>query len=636
MNNEKFLLVKLLSGKCDFIIDRVSESYKGEEKRYYNLNGNDKDVSSVLDKDDIYKIAFIITEEKEKAYIGNEIYFGEAQINSKENLEFNIVEKVKSQLVISNFLEHLGLDLERDFDENSYLSIETSMNLYKQLEFSVKGLYEIDIEDIYKAKKKYKEIPAEEQYHKLSQKNQYCRRYIGKQFTPSDELVIRGEFQRDRERIIHAKSMRRLVDKAQIFTSTKGDHFRTRMTHTLEVTQIARGICSNLNLHNELVEAIALAHDIGHTPFGHQGERTLNSILKNEVKIIKNCDELKMGGFKHSFQGIRVLSHLEEKYLDFDGLDVSYQVLEGVLKHTNIQKEKDCENCLKCNDKKCFNIDEFLVNGDKDKLFLEYTFPTTLEGQIVSIADEIAQRGHDLDDALASNHLSISELLEICNIKKMEKIRDVIKVIIRTESKLKEKNRVFIDENDIKRSRIVSGIVTFFINDVTKASRLNIEKYMNSGNDFFEKNNRVDEQIIDFSVDGKFILKYLEKVINKKVINSFDVSRFDGKSGKIVEKLFKAYYENIMILPDGTLKRIYLDIRKFSNNVIDFRDGDINIVREEINKICNADLEEFKDKDEYIEYYKKRRVIVRNIVDQIAGMTDNFAISEYKKIYDIT
>jgi dGTPase len=628
MKYEKFLLIKL-SEKSTDIVKRVKESHEKEEYRYYNSTTKDKEELSCLENiSKNYKVVFVIFTEDEDKYNEKEIYLGETEIVENRNLHYKIGFVIESKLVISNFLEHLGLDMKRDFDNNSYLSVETSMSLYKQLEFSARELFKI--ERVSYNEQEYNSIPCESDYDELSQKNEYCRRYICRTFDNGDNKTIRGEFQRDRERITHAKAMRRLVDKAQIFTSTKGDHFRTRMTHTLEVSQIARGISSNLNLNNELVEAIALAHDIGHTPFGHQGERTLDCILKNKIEIIKECDALKMGGFKHSFQGIRVLSHLEEKYLDFDGLDISYQVLEGVLKHTKIQKPKDCNDCLNCKDKKCFNIDEFLINGEKEKLFLDYAFPTTLEGQIVNIADEIAQRGHDLDDALASNHLTISELLETCSIKRMDKIKSNIEEIQKIEEDLKNKNRVFVDESDIKRSRIVSNIITFFIDDVTKTSREKMEEYKKKKYKFFEDKKIVDEKIICFSKDGEFILKYLEKLIGKKVINSFDISRFDGKSGKIVEKLFRSYYENIMFLPDSTLKRMYLDIRKFSKNVIDFRDGDVDIVRDEIDKICKGDLKDLPN-----EYLNKRKVIVRNIADHISGMTDNYAISEYKKIYNV-
>lgn len=618
MEHEEFLLIKLINTAAE-IISKVKLSSEEEVEQYYNVTTEkDKETLKFIKAEKTYKVVFLIFEDYDDKYLEKEIYLGKCRLNKCNNLTFKINYKIESELVIKNFRLNLGIDLKNDFEEKSYLSIESSIGLFKQLEFSKKELFKAA-----KVNQNYEAIQYEDPLDELSQRNEYCKRYIGHN---NGAKYIRGEFQRDRERITHAKAFRRLVDKAQIFTSARGDHFRTRMTHTLEVAQIARGISSNLKLNDELSEAIALAHDIGHTPFGHQGERTLDSILKNEIKVINQCDKLKTGGFKHTFQGIRVLNHLEEKYLEFDGLDLSYQVLEGVLKHTRL-KVGSCRECQVCRGK-CFDIDEFLINGDKEYLFLDYEFSTTLEGQIVSIADEIAQRGHDLDDALASKHTTSGELVNICSIKKMEKIGAILKSIEHIEEGLKAKNRDFVDGEDIKRSRIVSDILAFFINDVTESSKLRIERYKQEKLAYFKEHKRVDEKLIDFSDEGKFILDYLEKFITKKVINSFDVSRFDVKSGKIIEKLFRAYYDNIMILPDTTLKRIYLDIRKVSENVIDFRNGDTDLVKDEITKICKGDLEKLPE-----EYLIKRKIVVRNIVDNIAGMTDNFALKEYKNLY---
>lgn len=246
-----------------------------------------------------------------------------------------------------------------------------------------------------------------------AQRSRYVKRVIDK----GDIRKNRTEFQRDWERIIHSKSFRRLEDKAQIYTLSKGDHFRTRLTHTLEVAQIARGIARELNLNEDLVEAIALGHDLGHTPFGHVGERTLNEILENEdVK----------GGFKHNFQGVKVVNYLEEKYGEFEGIDLTYQVIEGILKHTKVCSCDDNKLCnknkkregLKCKNNK-YKIKNFLCNGEEEEeeLHLKYNFATTLEGQAVAVADEIAQRAHDLDDGIASGIINEEKFLN--DLKKM-------------------------------------------------------------------------------------------------------------------------------------------------------------------------------------------------------------------------
>lgn len=220
--------------------------------------------------------------------------------------------------------------------------------------------------------------------HTLAQKNEYCRR----QYNLRVPQENRGEFQRDYERIVHSKAFRRMVDKAQVFSASKGDYYRTRMTHSQAVAQIARGIATELNLNLCLTEAIALGHDLGHTPFGHQGERTLNDILCDKIHIIKNADlfEDNFGGFKHNYQSIRVASTLEEEYFEIEGMDLSYQTLEGILKHTK----------LKRND---YNLEEYILGDDAQiELSFDNDYCSTLEGQVVAIADEIAQRGHDLED----------------------------------------------------------------------------------------------------------------------------------------------------------------------------------------------------------------------------------------------
>ncbi|RGS75915.1 dNTP triphosphohydrolase [Ruminococcus bromii] len=176
----------------------------------------------------------------------------------------------------------------------------------------------------------YKSNKNENTLHKLAQKNEYCKRQYDLKEPTSDG---RSEYQRDYDRIIYSKSFRRIVDKTQVFSASKGDHYRTRMTHTMIVCQIARSICNALNCNQALTEAIAISHDLGHTPFGHIGERTLNNILKKSFPEV--------GGFKHNYQGLRVVSMLEKDYYEIDGLDLSYQVMEGMFKHTSQKKDID-------------------------------------------------------------------------------------------------------------------------------------------------------------------------------------------------------------------------------------------------------------------------------------------------------
>ena len=220
--------------------------------------------------------------------------------------------------------------------------------------------------------------------------------------------VKRNEFARDRDRILFTRAFRRLSHKTQIFTNEKGDHFRTRLTHTLEVSQIARSLAKYFSVDEDLTEAIALGHDIGHTPFGHQGEKVLDEIMCGNDNLGVIVIPINHGGFKHNYNSVRVLDVIQTKFENKSGLNLSWQVLEGILKHTRITRceKSDCKECGKY-----WNIKRFINDNELiDRLFLEYEFSVTFEGQIVSIADEIAQRQHDIDDGLRGLHINIESL----------------------------------------------------------------------------------------------------------------------------------------------------------------------------------------------------------------------------------
>ena len=436
---DAFLVIKIKADQVG-IIQYLRDSLGNKSSQFYNVIGN-VDKQTVRDLEGSYKALFILfAEHDQEKYEAQEIFIGKAKVNSYENLTYEINGHTASKLVIENFILNSGLDLKNDFSSSSYVSVEYSHELLQQIEFATRANYvcnTLAYED-----QIYESIDSDGSLNEFSQRNESCRRSI------KNAREGRSEFQRDRERIVHAKAFRRLVDKAQIFTSLKGDHYRTRMTHTLEVSQIARGIALSLNLNADLTEAIALAHDIGHTPFGHQGERTLDDILKNRIAIIPDADNIDFGGFKHNFHGLRVLSYLEEKYLEHEGLNLSYQVLEGVLKHTGhvVKKCSECDKSKKTCGKNCCDIFQFLINGNSQHLFLKpdfkFDFATTLEGQIVNIADEIAQRGHDLDDAFASHHLDFDELNVHTKIKKMAPIKDILVNIDSDLKNIQEKNRI--------------------------------------------------------------------------------------------------------------------------------------------------------------------------------------------------
>jgi len=203
-----------------------------------------------------------------------------------------------------------------------------------------------------------------------------ARRSRGRQY-PEPAPAYRDEFQRDRDRVVHCAAFRRLEYKTQVFVNHEGDMFRTRLTHSLEVAQISRTVARALGLNEDLVEAIALAHDLGHTPFGHAGQDALNECMRDH------------GGFEHNLQSLRIVDRLEERYAEFSGLNLMFETREGILKH--------------CNRRHAAAL------GELGRRFLDGTWPS-LEAQVTNIADEIAYNSHDVDDGLRSGLLSIEQL----------------------------------------------------------------------------------------------------------------------------------------------------------------------------------------------------------------------------------
>src|SRR5690625_4488653 len=194
----------------------------------------------------------------------------------------------------------------------------------------------------------------------------------------------RNAFQRDRDRIIHCNAFRLLEYKTQVFINHEGDLFRTRLTHSIEVAQIARALARNSQLHEDLIEAIALAHDLGHTPFGHAGQEQLNACMR---QWDPDAD-----GFEHNYHSLRVVDQLEERYAQFNGLNLCFETREGILKHCNRQHAKQL--------------------GEVGRRFLDNTRPS-LEAQITNLADEIAYNNHDIDDGVRSGLITVEQLLEV-------------------------------------------------------------------------------------------------------------------------------------------------------------------------------------------------------------------------------
>jgi dGTPase len=207
---------------------------------------------------------------------------------------------------------------------------------------------------------------------------------------PEPEHPIRSAFQRDRDRIIHSAAFRRLIHKTQVFVHHEGDHYRTRLTHSLEVAQIARTISRALGLDEDLAEALALAHDLGHTPFGHAGEEALNTEMA------------RFGGFSHNDQTLRVLTRLERRYAEFDGLNLTWETLEGTVKHNGPLQGADLDR----------PVPPTIVEYDRRHPLELDTYPSA-EAQVASLADDIAYNNHDIDDGLRAGLFAVTDLADV-------------------------------------------------------------------------------------------------------------------------------------------------------------------------------------------------------------------------------
>lgn len=626
------LIIKNHSKTSD-IYKYASKSFVDKSIGYYNTcYENETYIKKVANKFRDAGIVLFITYGQdyiEDIYIGSDV-----KVNDNYNVEYCMkihLNRDNDERVIDSIIDKIDLDITKDFEPNCYMIVSDMDSLYNELRIRINAKIESKEENLVSAHtKSYRDELY--QLSPLAQKDIHAIRIYN-----NGELGIgRTEFQRDRERIVNCKAFRRLVDKAQIFSAEKGDYFRTRMTHTLEVNQIAKAISYALNLNLDLTEAIALAHDLGHTPYGHQGERTLDDILRGktdiEFHISKKILEIPcFGGFKHNYQSARILTQIEEKYTQFPGLNVSVQVVEGVLKHTRLKKNIVLEEFLTKE-----YLDNIVISKDEEK-----NLCATLEGQVVAIADEIAQRGHDVDDALTSGVISIDEFIDRLKINKCNQLHKTIKDEINSIS---ETERVLTDAQELKVARIVSVIINYMIQTTIEHSKKQINKYKNAGPITPDNS----DEIIALAPSVERINSYLERVVQKKVICNYDVARADYNAGMIVKKLFEKYYANPRLLHSGTIQKIFNETLKnknvfVSNSAINLNDGSIKIVNKEIEEMTKKELNEKKiseyllnkrynpdDKD--IIVFEKRKILVKAITDYIAGMTDGYALEEYKKL----
>jgi dGTPase len=350
---------------------------------------------------------------------------------------------------------------------------------------------------------------------------------------PEELRDDRPVFERDRDRIIHCAAFRRLEYKTQVFVNHEGDYYRTRLTHSLEVAQIGKAVARRLKLNEELTEALALAHDLGHTPFGHTGEDVLNRLMEGH------------GGFEHNLQSLRVVDELEERYPGFNGLNLSWETREGIIKHTSPY------------DRPADIIAEFLPG----------TVPL-IEAQIINYADEIAYNNHDIDDGLKSGLITLGQL------EKVELWKEVFESV--------GKHYPGIDP-DRKKHQTISALIGLLIKDLSVTTLENLCIYSIHTIDDLR---RVNRQVVSFSPEIADKSRKLKRFLLENLYRHFKVERMRVKAERYLTQLFDIYIKHPTLLPGKYLK-----------------------------KMDSAGSE-------------------RVVCDYIAGMTDRFALDEFKRLFE--
>ncbi len=352
----------------------------------------------------------------------------------------------------------------------------------------------------------------------------------------------RGEFQRDRDRIIHATAFRRLIYKTQVFVNHEGDLYRTRLTHSLEVAQIAGTVADALGLNRQLVEAVCLAHDLGHTPFGHAGQDSLNTCMRN------------YGGFEHNLQSLRVVDELEDKYADFPGLNLSYETREGILKHCSRRNARDL--------------------GELGKRFLEGGH-AGLEAQLANIADAVAYNNHDVDDGLRAGLISVEELCTV------DLFHQQYEQVQQTYPGIHERKATH---------ETVRGMINFIVTDLLDTSRANLEREQPTD---IEAVRALPKELIAFSPAVLEQHLALKKFLRGGLYQHEKVLEMTTRADRIVTGLFELYFADPAQMP----------------------------------------AEHAHKADEWGQQLGQTGR-ARAVADYVAGMTDRYAQSEYRRLID--
>jgi len=375
---------------------------------------------------------------------------------------------------------------------------------------------------------------------KLALYSAYSEHSKGRQYA-EDSPSYRSEYQRDRDRIIHSVAFRRLEYKTQVFVNHEGDLFRTRLTHSIEVAQIARSIARELDLNEDLTEAISLAHDLGHTPFGHSGQDTLNACMKN------------YGGFEHNLQSLRVVDVLEQRYAEFPGINLTFETREGILKH-----------CSKKNAAELGDVGQRFIEGKQ----------SGLEAQLANLADSIAYNNHDVDDGLRGGLVTVEQLREsrlfAIQCEKVSKIYPQLD------------GRRIINET-------VRRMINYLVVDLIETSRARLH---DSGVSSIEDVRNYPEPILKHSDTVAKESLELKQFLRRNLYEHYRVLRMSKKAGRVIGKMFQAFMEDYRILPTQY---------------------------HELSAELSDNLESGR---------------ARIVADYIAGMTDRFAINEYRRLFE--
>ena len=319
--------------------------------------------------------------------------------------------------------------------------------------------------------------------------------------------AYRSEFQRDRDRIIHSAAFRRLEYKTQVFVNHEGDLFRTRLTHSIEVAQIARSIARALRLNEDLTEGIALAHDLGHTPFGHAGQDALNTCMKA------------YGGFEHNLQSLRVVEELEERYAEFPGLNLTFESREGILKHCSHKNAR--------------------MLGDLGERFLKKQQPS-LEAQLTNLADEIAYNSHDVDDGLRSELIDVGQLSEVAL------FREQYDTVRRRYPDLHPRRTIH---------EVVRRLINCQVVDLVETTLANLDRAMPQDVDAVR---RQDTPLVAFSDAMREQNLELKRFLRNNLYRHYRVHRMTAKASRTISALFNAFNDDPRLMPDEAREKARL------------------------------------------------------------------------------